>query len=269
MADDQYTISTLLRGLNILSLFSKKRPTLSLTEISAAARMNKTTAFRMVSTLEKAGYLSRDVETKRYRPGIRVLQLGFAALDNLELRQVARPYLEKLSQSVGETVSLSVLDGMEIIYVDRVRNQQIVGVLLGIGSRLPAHCASMGKAMLASLPQAELERRLSQTPMHPCTPNSIADQEAFLRELEKVRKQGFATNDEELEIGLRAVAAPIWDRTENVVGAVNITGSTSRISRARLITELAPAVQTTASEISHVLGHAIEGAKRFEPRSDA
>jgi IclR family pca regulon transcriptional regulator len=264
MNDNQYTISTLLRGLNLLALFSQKTPSLSLTEIAAALDLNKTTAFRMVNTLTEAGYLLRDPDTKRYRPGIRVLQLGFAALANLELRQVARPFLERLSQTVGETVSLSVLDGMEVIYIDRVRNRQIVGVVLGLGSRLPAHCASMGKAMLAHLPPAELEQRLAQTTLSPCTPHSLVDQEALLAELEKVRRQGFAVNDQELEVGLRAVAAPVWDRTLQVVGAVNITGSAAMISLDRLISELAPAVCQAAADISHALGYSPEGVKPFE-----
>ncbi|MEJ2709338.1 MAG: IclR family transcriptional regulator [Anaerolineales bacterium] len=259
MAENQYTLSTLLRGLSILSLFSQNTPTLSLTEIATATAINKTSAFRVVNTLEKAGYLVRDAETKRYRPGIRVLQLGFAALANLELRQTARPFLERLSQAVGETVSLSVLDGMELIYIDRVRNRQIVGVVLGLGSRLPAHCASMGKAMLAHLPLEELDLRLSQSPLKACTSNSIIDREAFLAELEKVRRQGFATNDEELEMGLRAVAAPVWDRSGQVVAAVNITGSAAMISCQRLLDDLAPAVTQTAKEISRALGYAIQG----------
>jgi len=104
--------------------------------------------------------------------------------------------------------------------------------------------------------------------MQACTENSIASREGLLAELEKGRRQGFATNDEELEIGLRAVAAPIWDRTGQVVGAVNITGSAARISCERLFSELAPAVMKTAHEISRALGHSIEGAKDFEPRSD-
>ena len=254
MPETQYTIETLLRGLNILSLFSRETPAWSLTEIVAATGMNKTTAFRMITTLEMAGYLVRDGQSKRYRPGMKILQLGFAALSSLDLRQVARPYLEKLSQRAGETVSLSVLDGMEIVYIDRVRNQQIVGVLLGLGSRLPAHCASMGKAMLANLPPDELRRRLDQAELKPRTPKTLTDRLAFEAELAVVRQQGYAVNDEELEIGLRAVAAPVWDSTRQVVAAVNITGSVAMISRRRLVVELAQAVRETAGQISQALG---------------
>jgi PcaR/PcaU/PobR family beta-ketoadipate pathway transcriptional regulator len=236
---------------------------LTLTEIVEATGINKTTVFRIVATLEKAGYLMRDSDTRRYRPGIKVLQLGFTAISSLDIRQVARPYLVQLSQQVGETVSLSVLDGMEIVYIDRVRNQQIVGVVLGMGSRLPAHCASMGKAMLAHLPPEELRRRLDQAGLKPRTPKSLVDWAALEDELERVRQQGYAINDEELEIGLRAVAAPIWDSSSQVVAAANITGSAAMLSLERLESELALAVRHTADQISRALGYSAERMAKF------
>jgi IclR family pca regulon transcriptional regulator len=230
-------------------------PALTLTEITKAANLNKTTVYRILTTLENSGYLTRDPDTKRYRPGLKVLQLGFASISSLEVRQVARRYLEHLSQQVGETVSLSVLDGPDIIYVDRVRNQGIVGVVLGIGSRLPAHCTSMGKAMLAHLPSAELRPYLDQVVLEPCTAKSLVDRQALESELALVRKQGYAINDEELEMGLRAVAAPIWDNSKRVVAAVNITGFTSSISQERLAGELAESVRVTAAQITQTLGY--------------
>lgn len=257
MAESQYTIEVLLRGLNILTLFSHENPTLSLTEIATSTGLNKTTAFRLVNTLEEAGYLLRDPGTKRYRPGIKVLQLGFTAITSLDFRQVAHPYLELLSQQVGETVSMSVLDGMEIVYVDRVRNQQIMGVVLGLGSRLPAHCGSMGKAMLAYLPPDELNRRLEAASLKPRTSKSLTTRQALETELALVRQQGYAFNDEEIEIGLRAVAAPIWDHTNQVVAAINITGTVSRIPQERLAGELAQAVRHIALQISQALGYSL------------
>jgi PcaR/PcaU/PobR family beta-ketoadipate pathway transcriptional regulator len=257
MSQGPYLIEALARGLDVLSLFSRERPTLSLTQITDAARLNKTTAFRILSTLEAAGYLQRDSETKKYRPGLKVLKLGFTAISSLEFRQVARPYLEHLSQQVGETVSLSVLDGMEVVYVDRIRNQQIVGVVLGLGSRIPAHCGSMGKAILAYLPDDDLARRLREAELRPCTPYSKATPEALVTELAQIRRQGYALNIEELEVGLLAVAAPIFDH-QQVVAAINVTGSTRTISRERLVDELAPLVRSTAGQISQALGYSGE-----------
>jgi len=144
---------------------------------------------------------------------------------------------------------------MEIIYIDRVRNQQIVGVLLGLGSRLPAHCTSMGKAMLAHLPIEELLKRVEAAELIPRTSKSVVDRASLDNELARVRHQGYAINDEEVEIGLRAVAAPIWDNTGRVVAATNITGSVAMISRESLVGELAQAVRQTAVQISQALGY--------------
>jgi IclR family pca regulon transcriptional regulator len=266
MVDSQYTLESLLRGLNILSLFTRETPALTLAEITTASGLNKTTVFRILSTLQYAGYLRREPDTKRYRPALKVLQLGFVSIYSLEVRQFARPFLEQLSQRVRETVSLSVLDDLDIVYVDRVRFQRIVGVVLGMGSRLPANCTSMGKAMLAHLPPEELHRRLDEAELRSFTSNSLVDRKAIETELARVRAQGYATNDEELEMGLRAVAAPIWDNSNRVVAAINISGSTSTISQERMVEELAHAVLNTSAQISQGLGY-IQGSAGNGSRS--
>ncbi len=250
-----YTVEALLRGLKVLSLFNRERSALTLTEIVEASGLNKSTAFRVVATLESAGYLDRHLDTRRYQPGLKVLQLGFTAISSLEFRQVARPYLVKLSEETGETVSLSILDGIEVVYVDRVRNRQIVGVVLGIGSRIPAHCASMGKVMLAHLKASELESRLNRAQLTPCTEFSKISRKQLDAELASVRAQGFATNNEELEIGLRAIAAPIWDHNGQVAAAINAAGSVRTISTDRLHNQLARQVRATALQISQALGY--------------
>lgn len=254
----RYSIETLERGLSVLTLFSHDSSELTLTEISRSADLNMTTSLRIASTLEAAGYLRRDPETKRYRPGLKVLQLGFSALRSMDIRQAARPILERLSRSSGETVSLSVLDGLEIVYLDRVRNRQIVGVMLGLGSRLPANCTSMGKAMLAHLPGDQLKSLLNGNTLEACTASSIVEPESLRADLERVRRRGYAINNQELAVGLRAVAAPIWDEYGGVIAAINISGSTETISRSRLRQELAPLIVETAEEISQTLGH-LEG----------
>jgi IclR family pca regulon transcriptional regulator len=251
----RYSIETLERGLSVLSLFSNDSSELTLTEISRSADLNMTTSLRIASTLEAAGYLRRDPDTKRYRPSLKVLQLGFTALRSLDIRQAARPHLEQLSRATGETVSLAALDGLEIVYVDRIRNRHIVGVLLGLGSRLPAHCTSMGKAMLAYLPDDMLKPRLDDTALEPCTANTLIEGDALEHDLAKVRRRGYAVNNQELAVGLRAVAAPIWGEQGRVVAAINISGSTETISRSRLREELAPLLLETASEISQALGY--------------
>ena len=257
MPESQYTIEILLRGLNILTLFSHDNPALSLTEITAQTGLNKTTVFRLLNTLEKAGYLVRDTSTRRYHPGINVLRLGFSAITSLDFRKVAHPFLEQLSQQVNETVSMSILDEMEVVYIDRVRNQQIMGVLLGLGSRLPANCSSMGKVILSHLPFEEVTRRLENKPLTLLTYKSLPNLAELKAELVRIRQQGYAINDEEIEIGLRAVAAPIMDHNNRVVAAINITGLAARISLERITGELAEAVCKTAYQISQALGYEV------------
>jgi DNA-binding IclR family transcriptional regulator len=210
----------------------------------------------LAPTLESSGYLEKDPNTKRYRPGLKVLQLGFTAISSLEFRQVAHPYLSRLSTETNETVSLGVLDEMEVVYVDRVRaRRMIVGVILGLGSRIPAHCASLGKVLLAFLPADELKEKIYQSKLTPCTINSINDYASLERELARVREQGYATNNEELESGLRAVAAPIWNHNQQVVVAINVSGSVRNITPQRIEHELAPKVCDVADQISQSLGY--------------
>ncbi len=255
MTHSSYTIEALLRGMQVLSLFSRETPALSLTQIKNAAGINKTTAFRIVSTLESAGYLERDPQTKHYYPGLKVLQLGFTALSSLEFRQVARPYLRRLSQETGRTVSLSMLDGMEVVYVDRVLVQQVFGVVLGLGSRIPAHCASLGKAMLAHLPSEDLNRRLVGNDLQDHTPNTLIDRADLDADLSRVRQLGYSVNDEEWVLGLRSTAAPILDNDGIMVGAVNISVSAAEVSRSELESKFSPAVRDIARQISHALGY--------------
>ncbi len=255
IARSRYNIEALTRGLEILSLFSTDRPALSLMEVVAALKINKSTAYRVLSTLQALGYLERDPSTRRYRPSLKVLELGFTALNSLEVRQVAHPHLERLAQEVNETVSLGVLDGLRVVYIDRVRNRSIVGVVLGVGSHVSAHCTALGKVLLAYLPREELEARLTQSNLTALTPRTIVDPFKLLEELEHIRQCDYAINDEELAVGLRAVAAPIRDLTQKTVAAINVSGPVTTISLRRLKSELAPAVLETAAQISAALGY--------------
>ena len=191
----------------------------------------------------------------RYRPSLKVLQLGFTALNSLEVGQVARPYLERLAQEVSEAASLGVLDGLNVIYVDRIRNRAIVGVVIEIGSHVPGHCTALGKVLLADLPPEEFDKRLARADLTEYTSRTITDREALLNEVALARQRGYAVSDEELAVGLRAVAAPIRDASQKAVAAINVSGSVTTISRERLKTEIAPAVVKAAAQISLALGY--------------
>jgi IclR family pca regulon transcriptional regulator len=225
-----------------------------LTEISSAVDLDKSTVFRFVYTYEKLGYLLRDPETKRYRPGPKVLRLGFAALNSLGLPQIAQPYLRALSRLTGETSNMTILDGREIVYVARNATQQIITINLRLGSRLPVHCTSMGKALLAEKPREELSDMLGEGPYLATGPGTLTNLDALVADLEKVREQGYAINDEELVAGLRSVAASIRDSEGEIVAAINVSVPVARMSRRELEEDLAPKVMNTAREISLALG---------------
>ena len=151
MSTSRYKIEALARGLEILSLFTSERPSLNLTEIVTATQLNKSTVFRLGSNLAMLGYLECVPTTRGYRPALKVLHLGFAALNSLEISQIAQPYLKSLSNETGETTNMAIRDGADIIYVARNATLQIIGVNVQRGSRAPVYCTSMGKAQLIDL----------------------------------------------------------------------------------------------------------------------
>ncbi len=261
MSDDRYKIDALARGLEILTLFTAGQTSLNLAEIVAATNLNKSRAFRLLSTLEGLGYLERDATTRCYRPGLKVLELGFTALNSLEVAEVAQPYLKALAEACGETTNLSVRDGAQIIYVVRIATQQIISVNLQRGSRLPAYCTSMGKAQLMDCSREELLDLLGEGPYRKLTLNTISCLTDLIAELDIVRRHGYAINNEELAMGLRSVAAPIRDYDGKVVGAINISVPGHRISRQALEEDLAPRIVDTARRISIALGANHTGGK--------
>jgi IclR family pca regulon transcriptional regulator len=252
----RYYVEAVGRGLRILEAFTEASPNLSLTELSLAAGLDKSTVFRFAYTLEALGYLHRDPETKRYRPGVRVLRLGFAALSRLGLQEIAGPFLKALSVESGETTNMSVRDGAEIVYVARNPTQQIISINLHLGSRLPVYCTSMGKAQLIDLTRQELLDLLGPGPFPARAPKTITRLDRLWAELEAVRLKGYATNDEELAPGLRSVAAPIRGSLGQIVAAINISVPSVRVSRQDLESRLASMVIHTAQDICLALGAA-------------
>lgn len=251
----RYNIEALARGLNILQLFTPETPSLSMTEIVAALKLSKSTIFRILATLETMGYLERDSATRRYHPSLKVLQLGFRAISRLDVRRVARLHLERLAREADETVSLCVLHGRDVVYVDRIRNRSIVGVVLDVGSQAPAHCTTMGKILMADLEQDHLEELLGNSELVRYTPRTVTDRKTLFAQLACIRKSGYAISDGELAVGLRAAGAPIRDVSQKTVAAINVSGSVGTISLQRLKKKLVPAVVATAREISLALGY--------------
>lgn len=225
-----------------------------MTEIADRTGLTKSTAFRVTRTLEELGYLERDPETKRYRPGLKVLRLGFATLNSLETGQIAQPYLKALSERSGATTNMTVRDESEIVYVARNKTEQILALDLHLGSRLPVYCTSMGKAQLIDLTDKELRELLGDGPYPQRGPNTITTLYALLEELAKVRAQGYAVNDEELAAGLRSLAAPVRDHSGRIVAAINISALSVRLPQDELENRFVPLVIETGRQISSALG---------------
>lgn len=248
-------IESLSRGLAVISTFSESSSPISLTDLSNQLRLSKSTIQRLTYTLQYLGYLDRDGETKKFRLGPKSLSLGFSVMRNLDLGKMAHPFLEETSKEIGETANLAIIDGTEIVYVERIKTQQILNINLQVGSRLPAYCTSMGKAMLAFLPEDRLEALLGKMNLTPLTSSTITHKEDLRKELRKVRTRGFAINNEELSNGLRSVAAPVRNFTGEVIAAVNIAVPSIRVSPKRLETVLAKKAMETADKISYILGY--------------
>jgi IclR family pca regulon transcriptional regulator len=252
---------SLERGLSVLSTFSDTRPVLGIADIARAVGLNKSTTYRYVATLTKLDYLQQDPETRKYYLGPRVVDLGFAAIDSMELTRVAAPSLQALADETGYTASMALCDGPDIVYVDRRRSGRrspsAMELNLHVGSRLPAYCTALGKAMLAWKDPATLRQILDRTDMARRGPNTVTNREQLMSALSKVRQTGVAVNDEELTPGLRSFAAPVRDRTGEVVAAINVAVhlSVAPASEEALAGRLDPPLRRCAAEVSRRLGY--------------
>lgn len=250
---------SLERGLAILSAFRSGRPMVGVSELAREVGLSRSTAHRYVSTLASLGYLQKDSETRKYRLGPRVLDLGFSALNSMELREVAAPHLRELSDQSGYTVNMAVLDGLDIVYVERCRSprsgQREIDLNLHVGSRLPAYCTSLGKVLLAYLPDDERAAALARIDFVSRGPNTLLSEEALVVELKKVRKDGFVMNNEELAYGLRSIAAPIFDHDGQTVAAINLAVHRTMVSMKELSADLSSCLRRTAGTISAQLGY--------------
>ncbi|MFH5824020.1 IclR family transcriptional regulator C-terminal domain-containing protein [Georgenia sp. AZ-5] len=239
-------VQSLDRGLAVIRAFDADHPRLTLTEVAGRAGLTRAAAWRFLHTLVDLGYVAVEGRVFSLRP--RVLELGYAYLSSMSLAEIARVHLERLASLVDESSSMSVLDGTDIVYVVRVPARRIMSVDLGVGARLPAFATSMGRVLLAALPDDALEEHVGD--LEPLTRRTTTDLAALRQELAVVRRQGWALVDGELEEGLRSVAAPVTDRSGRVVAAVNISTAASRGSVASVTEDLLPHLLRAAREIS-------------------
>jgi IclR family transcriptional regulator, pca regulon regulatory protein len=249
----EYRVEALAKGLRILSLFDEKRPSWRVSDLAAAAGLPMPTVYRAVMTLAAEGYLD-PLPDGAYRPGVRTLTLGTAALRSLDLVEIATPKLQWLAGRSGETVNLAVLTGDRVLYLVRLRNSDLVTANIQVGSTLPAVHTSIGKLLLAYLDEADLAARITDASFAANSgPNAKLSLAELRGELRTVRGQGWAMQDEELAYGLRSVAAPITGPDGRVLAGVNLAVQAQDWSSQRIVRELRPAVLATCAEISGLL----------------
>ncbi len=249
----QSGVQSIERALDIIEAVAAEESGLNLTEISKRTQLHKSTAYRIIETLTGRGYLAKTQEGN-YRIGLKLIEAVSYYINSLELQTEARPYVAKLSARFGLTSHLGVLDGEYVVYVEKMDVFSSVRMYSQIGLRMHAYCSSLGKCLLAGCSKQELSDAMKDCSFIRFTPNTIANMDELKAELAKVRKQGWAMDDEEYEIGNRCIAAPIYDYCGDIVAAISVSGSTHLIPNER-IEEIAEVVKETALEISHGLGY--------------
>jgi DNA-binding IclR family transcriptional regulator len=252
--DEKDRIKSLEKALNLLIVLSKSKSALSLDELTRQTELKKTSCFRLLQTMKKLNFVEQDPGSKDYYLGSRNISIGAAALNGLSLRRTALPFMQSLQRETKETVNLAILEGTEVVFVERLESEHILSTHHKIGDRLPVHCTCMGKSILAFLPESKLEDVLREIRFTRRTPHTIASQEAFRKELKDVRDRGLAVNIEELEQGLCAVACAVRNYSGEAVASINIAFPVIRHDPEQAIKTFAPRLKQACMEISKSLG---------------
>jgi DNA-binding IclR family transcriptional regulator len=244
-------VQSLDRSLDLLEAFTTERLELGLSELARVTGLNKATTYRLASTLVARGFLAN--HERQYRLGFKILNLGHILLESLDLRKAAHPTLTTLVKGTGETAHLCVLEQGEVVYIDKVDTSQPVRLHSWIGRRAPAHCTAVGKVLLASLPRSSVEEIIREHGLRRFTVATNTDPAELAKHLARIRRQGFAVDNEEIVPGIRCIAAPIFDHAGQVVAAIGIAGPVQRISPGK-VRALATSVCDAADTVSQSLG---------------
>jgi IclR family transcriptional regulator, pca regulon regulatory protein len=250
MTDPSF-MTSLARGLAVVQAFSDSRKPQTIANISQKTGIPRAAVRRCLHTLRELGYVDAELNNFSLRP--KVLTLGYSYLSSTPLTVSAQPYLNSISRTLNESSSLAVLDDGEVLYVARAATSRVMSVALNTGSRLPAYCTSLGRVMLAHLPPAELDAYLAKTKLRAMTKNTVVSQKGLREILAGVRADGYAVNDEELELGLRSIAVPVRGAAGTVVAALNVGAQAARVSVKQLEKEFLPVLLKGAQELSILL----------------
>ncbi len=253
-ADPDYMLS-LARGLSVIRAFAEGRPQLSVADVARLTGMSRAAARRCLYTLSVLGYAAATGGLYSLTPG--VMSLGYAYLGSTSLARVAQPVLERLSEALHESSSLAVQDGDEVVYLARAATRRILSIGLSVGSRLPAACTSMGRVLVAFSPETSRAAFLARVKLVRHTPHTIVDKAKLRAELERIRRQGYAIVDQELELGLRSLAVPVRRPDGQAVAAINVGVQAGRADAKALERDFLPALRAAADEIGAAARHAL------------
>lgn len=246
-------IQSVFRALKIAEYVAEHGNLAGLTEISQGIGINKSTAHGLIATMEKCGYMCQDAKTGRYSLGIKVFELGQAYIANLDLREIALPYLKELSLNYQETTHLAILSGEEVVYIDKVDGLRSVGIRSQVGGRNPAYCTGVGKALLSGLAKQQIGKMYDGKVLRRYTGNTVRDVAELIDQIQQVREQGYAFDSEEFEQDLQCIAAPVKDNSGTIIAAISLSGPASRLLTFPM-DEIAREVVRNAKEISLRLG---------------
>ncbi|RZI91082.1 MAG: IclR family transcriptional regulator [Variovorax sp.] len=247
---DSY-VQSFARGLEVIRSFNAAAPRQTLSEVAAATGLTRAGARRILLTLQTLGYVESDGKLFGLAP--RILDLGFAYLSSMPIWNRAEPVMDALVEEVQESCSAAVLDGTDIVYVMRVATHKIMSISLGVGSRLPAWCTSMGRLLLSELDDAALAARLDASGIAALTKHTVTDRDALTARIAQARRQRWCLVNQELEEGLISMAAPIVNRSGRMVAALNISGQANRTSAKVMQDTMLPALRDAAQRISALL----------------
>jgi IclR family pca regulon transcriptional regulator len=249
--EDRDFVASLEKGLAVIEASDASRSRLTLTDVSKLTGTTRAAARRYLRTLVRLGYAEFDGRFFSLSP--RILRLGYAYLASAPMPARLQPFLEKISDETGESSSAAMLDGDEVVYIARSATRRIMSIGLGVGSRLPAYCTSLGRALLSCRSDPEIEAYLDRVRLEPRTPFTVTDRERLLAALRETREQGYSVINEELEIGLRSIAVPVRHENGSARIAINVSTQAGRVSPAEMAELFLPALQAAGRAIRYTL----------------
>jgi IclR family KDG regulon transcriptional repressor len=250
----RYTVDAAAKALDLLSAFSFEEPRRSLADLAQRTGIPRPTAFRLLTTLEQAGFVVK--ESGEYQLGIKCFVLGNVVAASLDLKEKSHAHLQQLRDATGETVHLAVLEEWQVLYLERLQSPHPIGFMRSrIGAVVPAYCTSLGKTLLAFKPGDEVKAWLSTQTLKAMTPDTITSVPALLKELRAIRERGCAVDEQEHELGVRCIAAPVFNHAGEAVAAISIAGPAERMPRPLLGSQMAKAIVAASRNISVELGY--------------